>query len=77
MLKNYINITDDVFGNNKKESPSVQDSLYEVMYSDKYNIKNYNKANDVPIAEDYFNLYIYFNHKYIYTYLNILIIFII
>ena len=53
MLKNYINITDDVFGNNKK-SPSVQDSLYEVMDSDKYNIKNGNKANDVPLAEVYY-----------------------
>ena len=54
MLKNYINITEDVFGNNKKENPSVQDSLYEVMDSDKFNIKNDTKANDVPLAEDYY-----------------------
>ena len=54
MLKNYMNMVDDIFGNNKIDNPSVQDSLYEVMDSNKYNTKTDNNAKDVPLAEDYY-----------------------
>ena len=47
-------MVDDVFGNNKIDNPSVQDSLYEVMDSNKYNTKTDNNAKDVPLAEDYY-----------------------
>ena len=54
ILKSYINMADDVFGNKKEENPSVQDALYEVMVSNKYNIKNEKNDKDVPLAEDYY-----------------------
>ena len=44
-------MADDVFGNNQKENPSVQDALFEAVDSDKFHIK---KSNDVPTAEKYY-----------------------
>ena len=51
MLNTYMNMADDVFGNNQKENPSVQDALFEAIDSDKFHIKN---TKDVPTAEKYY-----------------------
>ena len=51
MLNTYMNMTDDLFGNNKNENQSVQDALYEVANTDKYKFKDH---KDVPIAEEYY-----------------------
>ena len=53
MLNTYINMTDDLFGNNQSGNPSVQDALYEAINTDKFISKNIiNK--DVPLAEDFY-----------------------
>ena len=51
MLNTYMHMADDVFGNNQKENPSVQDALFEAVDSDKFHIKN---TKDVPTAEKYY-----------------------
>ena len=51
MLNTYMHMADDVFGNNQKENPSVQDALFEAVESDKFQTKN---LNDVPVAEKYY-----------------------
>ena len=51
MLNTYMNMADDVFGNNQKENPSVQDALFEAVESDKFQTKD---LHDVPLAEKYY-----------------------
>ena len=51
MLNTYMHMADDVFGNNQKENPSVQDALFEAVESDKFHTKD---ARDVPVAEQYY-----------------------
>ena len=51
MLSTYMNIADDVFGNNQKENPSVQDALFEAVDSNKFQTKN---LQDVPLAKEYY-----------------------
>ena len=51
MLSTYMNIADDVFGNNQKENPSVQDALFEAVDSTKFQTKN---LQDVPLAKEYY-----------------------
>ena len=51
MLNTYMHMADDVFGNNQKENPSVQDALFEVVESDKFRTKD---LHDVPVAEQYY-----------------------
>ena len=51
MLNTYMHMADDVFGNNQKENPSVQDALFEAVESDKFQTKN---LNDVPLAKKYY-----------------------
>ena len=51
MLSTYMHMADDVFGNNQKENPSVQDALFEAVDSDKF---HYKQIKDVPIAEEYY-----------------------
>ena len=51
MISTYMNMADDVFGNNQKENPSVQDALYEAVESTKFQT---NHLKDVPIANDYY-----------------------
>jgi hypothetical protein len=46
-----MNMADDVFGNNQKENPSVQDALFEAVDSDKFHTNN---TKDVPTAEEYY-----------------------
>ena len=51
MLNTYMHMADDVFGNNQKENPSVQDALFEAVESDKFRTKD---LHDVPVAEQYY-----------------------
>ena len=51
MLNTYMHMADDVFGNNQKENPSVQDALFEAVESDKFHTQN---LHDVPVAEKYY-----------------------
>ena len=51
MLNTYMHMADDIFGNNQKENPSVQDALFEAVDSDKFHTKD---LKDVPIAEEYY-----------------------
>ena len=51
MISTYMNIADDVFGNNKKQNPSVQDALFEVVDSNKFQTKD---IDDVPLAQEYY-----------------------
>ena len=39
MLTTYISIADDIFGNNKKNNPSIQHSIMEAVDSNKYQTK--------------------------------------
>ena len=43
MLTTYISIADDIFGNNKKNNPSIQYSMVEAVDSNKYQTKNVNE----------------------------------
>ena len=40
MLTTYVSIADDMFGNNKKNNPSIQYSIIEAVDSDRYQTKN-------------------------------------
>jgi len=51
MLNTYMNLADDVFGNNQKENPSVQDALFEAVDSSKFQTKI---LQDVPLAKEYY-----------------------
>ena len=51
MLNTYMNMADDIFGNDNIKNPSVQKALYEVMSTDKYSMK---ENKDVPKAETYY-----------------------
>ena len=51
MISTYMNLADDVFGNNQKNNPSVQDALFEAVDSDKFQTKD---LQDVPIAKEYY-----------------------
>ena len=52
MLTTYMNVADDVFGNNQKENPSVQDALFEAVDSTKFRTT---KMQDVPLATEYYS----------------------
>ena len=51
MIATYMNMADDVFGNNQKDNPSVQDALFEAVESNKFQTNN---VQDVPIANEYY-----------------------
>ena len=51
MLNTYMHMADDVFGNNQKENPSIQDALFEAVDSDKFQTK---ELKDVPLAQSYY-----------------------
>ena len=51
MLNTYMNMVDDIFGNNKNHNQSVQEAMNEVATSNKFSIKEY---KDVPKAEIYY-----------------------
>ena len=51
MISTYMNLADDVFGNNQKNNPSVQDALFEAFHSEIFQTK---ELQDVPIAKEYY-----------------------
>ena len=51
MLTTYVSMADDIFGNNRENNPSVQDCMFEILDSNKYQIKD---LEDVPIAKSYY-----------------------
>ena len=51
MLNTYMHMADDIFGNNQKENPSVQDALFEAVESDKFHTRD---LHDVPLADKYY-----------------------
>ena len=51
MLTTYMNMANDVFGSNQKGNPSVQDALFEVVDSNKFQTNN---LQDVPIAKEFY-----------------------
>ena len=46
-----MNIANDIFRNNQKENPNVQDAIFEAVDSDKFQTKD---LLDVPIAQKYY-----------------------
>jgi len=52
LLKTYMNLADDIFGNNQKENPSVQDAMYEAVNSDKFITA---MPDDVPLARIHYS----------------------
>ena len=48
LLKTYMNVADDIFGNNQTSNPSVQDALYEAVNTDKFITLI---PSDVPLAK--------------------------
>ena len=51
LLKTYMSLAQDIFGNNQFENPSVQDALYEAVNSNKF-ISLY--QDDVPLAKKHY-----------------------
>ena len=52
MLTTYVSMADDIFGKNKKNNPSIQDCMFEIIDTDKYQVK---ELEDVPIAKIYYS----------------------
>ena len=52
MLTTYVSMADDIFGKNKKNNPSIQDCMFEIIDTDKFQIK---ELEDVPIAKIYYS----------------------
>ena len=52
MLTTYMSMADDIFGKNQKNNPSIQDFMFEIVDSDKYQVK---ELEDVPIAKTYYS----------------------
>ena len=51
LLKTYMSLAKDIFGNNQLENPSVQDALYEAVNSNKF-ISLF--QDDVPLARQHY-----------------------
>ena len=52
MLSTYVSMADDIFGRNKKNNPSIQDCMFEIIDTDKYQVK---ELEDVPMAKIYYS----------------------
>ena len=52
MLTTYVSMADDIFGNNKANNPSIQDYMFEIVDSNKYQV---NELEDVPMAKTYYS----------------------
>jgi hypothetical protein len=52
MLTTYVSMADDIFGKNQKNNPSIQDCMFEIIDTDKYQVK---RIEDVPIAKVYYS----------------------
>jgi hypothetical protein len=51
LLKTYMSLANDIFGNNQIENPSVQDAMYEVLTSNKFVSMH---QDDVPLAKKHY-----------------------
>ena len=51
LLRTYMTLANDIFGNNQIENPSVQDAMYEVLNSNKF-MTMY--QDDVPLAKKHY-----------------------
>ena len=52
MLTTYVSMADDIFGKNQKNNPSIQDCMFEIVDTNKYQVK---QLEDVPIAKTYYS----------------------
>lgn len=52
MLTTYVNMADDIFGKDQKNNPSIQDFMFEIVDTNKYQVK---QLEDVPIAQTYYS----------------------
>ena len=52
MLTTYVSMADDIFGKNQKNNPSIQDVMFEIVDSNKYQVK---ELEDVPMAKTYYS----------------------
>ena len=52
MLTTYVSMADDIFGKAQKNNPSVQDCMFEIIDTDKYQVK---ELEDVPMAKTYYS----------------------
>ena len=51
LLKTYMNLANDIFGNNQYENPSVQDAMYEAVNTNKFITL---MPDDVPLARKHY-----------------------
>ena len=51
LLRTYMTLANDIFGNNQFENPSVQDAMYEVLNSNKFITM---RQDDVPLAKKHY-----------------------
>ena len=51
LLRTYMSLANDIFGNNQFENPSVQDAMYEVLNSNKFITM---RQDDVPLAKKHY-----------------------
>ena len=51
MLTTYVSMADDMFGNNKLNNPSIQDCMFEIIDTNKFQTR---ELDDVPIAKMYY-----------------------
>ena len=51
LLRTYMTLANDIFGNNQIENPSVQDAMYEVLISNKFISLH---QDDVPLAKKHY-----------------------
>ena len=52
MLTTYVSMADDIFGKNQKNNPSIQDFMFEIVDTNKYQVK---ELEDVPMAKTYYS----------------------
>ena len=52
MLTTYVSMADDIFGKNQKNNPSIQDFMFEIVDTNKYQVK---ELDDVPMAKTYYS----------------------
>ena len=51
MLTTYVSMADDMFGNNKLNNPSIQDCMFEIIDTNKFQTR---ELDDIPIAKMYY-----------------------
>ena len=51
LLRTYMSLAKDIFGNNQLENPSVQDAMYEAVNTDKFQTSYF---DDVPLARKHY-----------------------